>query len=315
MSESTPTPTPASPVSTVAELASAFEKKESAPQEQAQAGQENQKEDPKPSTTKAEDTKPSDDTSRPDAGTVASRTAPAPTREEILSGLTLEELRAHPALGPAIKSYADQEAAAQLRGKTNQLRQELTQEITIETARKHFDSLSKEDLAEELASVEGAPELYARVKATPPPPPPGQPVVTNTQGDSVDAAVSFFAQGIRTYQAKIAASGLSPEEQAKLDPTTHLAPVAGKSGEEIFAAWQLLVDDTIMNNRIGKATKPIVESQELEAQARADENRPGGALMENGTTTSPLPDLINTRSEVLLADAFARRERASAGRK
>lgn len=289
MSEITPTSTPSDAgVTPVAELASAFGAKSDQPQDQAQQ-QEHKDEELGTSQQSASSSERTPDSSNPST----------PSREEIMAGLTLEELRAHPTLGPQLQSYAQSEAASQLKGKTESIRKELQKEA----ASKQFAQLSKEELGELLANDDEAAAMYAELKASPPPNP-------NQPADSAAQTVSYFTSAIRTHSSKVDASDLPAETKAELAPEKNLnaADHPGKTAEQILAAWQLKIDNALTDHRVKSATKGLSESLDLDRQAREDEAKAGGggALMSNGTHAAPLPDLIKTPGTSLLADAFQR---------
>ena len=290
MSESNPNPdNTTAAVSSVAELAAAFGAKAGTPQDQTQTQDQ-----------KDESLGSSQESGSSTEGTSDSSTASSPSREEIIAGLTLDELRTHPTLGPQIQSYAQSEGAAQLKGKTESIRRELQREL----AQKQFAAMDKEELGQLLANDDEAAKLYAEIQSAPPP-----TTTTTSTGDPIASTVSFFTQAIRTTSSKLASSDLSAEDKAALDPNKHLqaADHPGKSAEEILAAWQLKVDNAITDARVKSATASLTESLNLDNQAKGDEsNSKPGASMSNGIRTTPLPDLITTPGSTLLADAFAR---------
>ncbi len=278
--------TPQPGVSAVAELASAFGAKDAAQQDPAQTQDQQGQELGTPAPGSSPERTPS------------SSTAVAPSREEIIAGLTLDELRAHPTLGGQLQSYAQSEAANQLRGKTESIRRQ----VQLEVAQREFSKLSKEDLGELLANDDEAAVMYAELRQAPPPPPTTQQVA-----DPAAEAVRFFTTGITTTKAMITGSDLSEPDKLALAPERHLmaADHPGKTAEEIYAAWQLKVTNAITDHRIKSATAGLSASVDLERQAREDESKPGGALMSAGTNTTPKPDFDSNSGRSLLASAMS----------
>lgn len=237
------------------------------------------------------------DSSRKDSGTDdSSRTIPS--KEEVLGSLTLEELRTHPTLGPQIKSFADQEAARQLRGKTNQIREEERERLITESARTHFDSLSKEELAEELAADPEAAELYGKIRAMPPP----------TSDPEAAATIQYYTRTIKSYASKITAAGLPKEIADTLAPENFLTQ--GGDSDEVLEKWTSAVDEAVMKHRIAaevsKLSREDPKSKELEKEAEEDSGKKE-ALLVNGKNTPALPDLTKTPGTTLLEDAFTRK--------
>lgn len=230
--------------------------------------------------------------------TDASRTEE--TQPDALLNLTLDELLAHPTLGKTLQSWKDTEAAKQMRGQSQRIEQQVREQVQFESARSHFASLTPEELGEELASSKDAAAMYGRIQATPEPPPP-LPVEARNQ-------ITYFSEVIHT--ANLALADLSPEVQAELDPTKHLVTPDGGDPAVVLAAWKSKVDAAVVSSRVAsalaKTSSKQQESDKLEADAAADATRPNGPLLTVGTNSFPLPDLIETRADLLLEDAFRR---------
>ena len=241
------------------------------------------------------------DPSRSDDGTTEpSRSDVGKSKEELLSSLTLDEIKSHPTLGPALKSYADQEAARQFKGKTVEIERRTEEKLNLERAKKHFESLSKEELAQELAEEPDAAELYGRIKSMPPP---------NSRPPDEVAVVQYYNRVIKDYDAKRVAANLPKEINDKLDPETFLL---GKDGDSdtILAQWTSAVDEAIIASKVAaeraKFSKVDSQSKDLDSQAKKDEEEGDSkVLMEAGRKTRPILP-IETRSDLLLQDAFER---------
>ena len=230
-----------------------------------------------------------------DGTTDPSRADVSKTKEEILASLTLDELTAHPTLGPALKSFADKEAARQLSGKTKILEQQLRAQISTEQAREYFASLTQEELAEELSKNPEAAEVYGRLKAAAPPP---------IKDPEALATVQYYTRVIRDTSQRMKGAGLSEKVLADLDPEKFLSQ--GGDSEEILASWIDAVDSAIITAKVtAEVEKRTKEKESDDLDKSGDGVDKGGAITEAGRKTSPLPD-INTRSDLLLADAFER---------
>lgn len=247
------------------------------------------------------------DGSRSTAGTTDSSRSDTDTQTDPLSTLVvaklfeepdaIQKLLSHPTYGPQLKSYADKEAARQLTGKTKEIETRVRNEVTLETARRHFDSLSKEDLAQELASDPKAAELYGVVKSSPPPP-----------SQEEQGVIGYYTQVIRNYSSKLAE--LPEADRAKFEPKAFLS--AGGDPNELLSSWTTGIDDALVAARVAAATKKSSadeeRSKELELQAQRDAESREAPRPQNGRPAPPLPavDDPKTTGMTLLADAFAR---------
>lgn len=264
-----------------AELATAFETKPVTPQvegEQQQVGQ-----------TSVE---PSSDPSRPDPETPSSRTGDTPSRTELLSSLTWDEVSGLEHLKPAIKSAADQEAARQLKGKTKEIEDRVRQETTQDYWKKHFDSMDAGDLADLIQKDPEARRLYAVVN-TPVSPLPAQ------DGSSI---VNYYTKVISATNDRV--MSLPAESQARLDPSVYLKAFPDLQPEELLAKWQGEIAAEEVKALVAKQTNDSLEKESKVLDQSVE--TPRGALITPGkTTTGVLPD-FGTRSDLLLADAFER---------
>lgn len=234
-----------------------------------------------------------------DGTTTDSRSDEEKAREAVLSSLTLEDLLGHPTLGKVVKSHADKEAAAQIRGTTKQIEDRVRSQVEDEVAIRHFKSLSKEDLADELANSEDATRLYARTVGAPPPPPP------NPEGA---ATIQYFARMIRTYSDKL--TTLPSDIKTTLDPELWLKK-PDVPGETLLDDWTSAVDKAIIAEQVKAATsstKTEEESKQLNQTAKELENTKE-PLAQNGRQGVPIPDVMKSTGDSLLADAFARTDR------
>lgn len=298
MSETTTTtPDQTSQLSPLAELGAAFQAADDQQQKSEEEGRNGQ-----PGAEPG-----NSDPSSPASSTPSSSSDAAKSREELLSSITLDEIKSHSTLGKQFKSEVDSSAARMLTGKTKEIESRIRQEVTMEQAKAHFDSLSQQDLADELAANPQAAELYGLIKATPPPAPPLDPTAA--------ASIQYFGRMIREYDTKLNNSGLSPEVIKSLDPKVHLLEGRDPNldSEAVLSKWISSVDQAIIDSKVKASGGSVDESNLIESNAARDE-RPGGALMTNGITTTPVPDFDKTSGKNLLADAFARSSRSTARR-
>lgn len=277
-------------LSPIAELGAAF---------QTAADQQQKDDEGKQNEDQGAEPKDSPDSSDPPSTPPSSSDADK-SREELLSSLTLAEIKSHSTLGKLLQSEVDTTAARMLSGQTKAIEERVRREVTLEQAKAHFDSLSEEDLGDELAQNPQARELYGLIAATPPPPPPVEPTAA--------AAIQYFTRMVREYDGKLTSSGLPPEVVASLNPQTHLVDNRDPNldGEAVLSAWIAKVDQAIIDHKVG--TGKTDESKLIEGNADRDE-KPGGALLQNGRLTSPLPDFDKTSGSALLADAVQRSAR------
>lgn len=272
--------------SSVSELASALGA--------SPTGQEDKGPQQEPEPGRVESAGPS--SSRNGDGTDPSRSDDqAPQDADTLATLTLDEIRAHPKLGPELTSWADQRAAAQLRGRTAQIRRDLEPEIRTQLQRegefarlKELDTVS---LAEELKNPDTA-RLYAEMTSAPPPP----------SQEQVQGAIDNYKTIIRHHVSRMA--GLSDQVKADLDPTKHLID-PDTDPDELINSWAKKVDEAL-------AGKPSPEAEEAarraaaEAEAAANQPKNGGVVVQNGISKEPVPDILAGTASQLLADALGR---------
>ena len=99
-------------------------------------------------------------------------------------------------------------------------------------------------------------------------------------------------------------AGLAADTLATLDPEKFLSQ--GGDSDEILEKWIKAVDSAIITAKVSaEVEKKNKERESDELNNQANEGKQAEALIESGKITSPLPSL-DTRSDLLLADAFAR---------
>lgn len=237
-----------------------------------------------------------------DGSTDSSRDEANKLREEVLAGLTLEELKAHPTLGRVLQSHTDQEVARSLQGKTKQIETQVTQRIAMEQAKTHFESLDPDELGEELAKDPEARKMYGLIQTAPPP---------TTPDPAAQGAVEYYTRTIKFWDQKISQAQLPKELVDKLNPDEYLKGEG--DADAILARWTADVDRTItefvVTKELAKANDGKSESDSLDAKARLDAANKGGPLIGGGKNSTPLPELGSTSGRNLLEDAFTRTSR------
>lgn len=226
-----------------------------------------------------------------------------------LDGLTFDQIRADPVLGKELQSQIDKTVAAQLRGKTAQVRTELLpqlrQQVEDEILTKYFGDMDDESKAQVLAADPKLAATYGRLQLQ-------QQSAPSTQDDlERQATVHGLARHIHSVHARLINSDLPDSVKASLDPNVFLAD---KSGEQAVEDWTAAIDQAVVTDMLTKSQKDLMSTEfeafKEERLAQEDSSRPN-ALLQPGTRVSPLPDLMTTDSSMLLEQAFA----SNSGRK
>jgi broad specificity phosphatase PhoE len=206
----------------------------------------------------------------------------------------------HPELGPVLNRWADKGAAAQVREAVERVRGETRvqteQELQEQAEAEHFQSLSKEELAEELATNEKAAAAYARFKER------QQRGAGGASPEEVGLRIKVEAASgiIRTFLGLIEESGLPDEKKAELDPTNFTI-----LGEDALPEWGKAIYTALIELAVQKKYDEEWESEKTSRLADLEEKRPD---LSGGKTPGPALNLIETPSEVLLEKALAEKE-------
>lgn len=231
-------------------------------------------------------------TSSESSGTTPSSSDTLPlSKESILSTLTMEDIKSHPELGKLFQSEADKVAAVKLQGSEARLRNQ----INLEVAAQHFASLQPEQLAEELINPEAA-KMYSHVVAA----------QSAAPDPKVQAQVEYYTRELRGIEARLNSAGLDAKTVADLNPHLHL--LSAGDPDQLMDAYRSKVEDAIIESKVAKRTGAISktdsQAKELDSQA-GNLSSSVDPLLTNGSIAPPRKDFMSTRSDVLLADAFA----------
>ena len=222
-----------------------------------------------------------------------------------LGELKLEDLLKHPKLSTELKSWADKEAANQLRGKTDSIRSQLKPEVRAEverqvadeTLRKYFAGLNEEALGEVLASNKELAGEYGRLAQ--------EERQQQSQPDMMAAMVHGYAIQMAQWDRLLQASGLEDAKKAELAPENYV-----DKGEAGLVEWGQAIQEAIIAHEVEKSLNSVLEERWQaylqEQQAEQDANRVGRPVMAKGTRTGPLPDLMENTSSDLLTEALSR---------
>lgn len=269
------------PLNLDAELSAAFVDKSS--QQQQETGTEQQ------TTGEVE----SPESSSSELGTTPSSSDTRPlTKEALLASLTIEDIKSHAELGRIFQSEADKVAAGKLQGTEARLRNQ----INLEVATRHFASLSPAELADEISTNPEAAKMYSHVVAS-------QPTAPDPQ---VQARINQWSREIRTTETRLNNSGLDEKLVAELNPNIYLVQ-PGRDPDQLLEEWKSKVEDAVIDAKVAKKTGTVTKTNEkaneLNSQAASLGNDPD-PMVSNGTRSAPAKDFMNTRSDVLLSDAF-----------
>lgn len=255
--------------------------------------------------------------SNPDAGKGAAPAAPATPNpppaqgqaspevddpNDPLAGLTAEQILAHPKLGPAFQSWSDKAARKQIDSELAKVREatrtETQQEIQAADFDKFVKSLTKTELAQELAADEdGFVAKYTAWK---------QSQDNADQGD-VDRAAQVYALTtiVQSTLELIAGAGLSDEKTAELE--AYRLDLIKDHDPQAAIKWQAKAQDLVAERKAEKLIEGDAEERvtALANQQLAERNagRPG-ALASPGRRAAPMPELLKTNTRSLIEDAF-----------
>ncbi len=279
------------PISTVSDLRSAFGASAEPPkQEETSTSQEQGKvEEPKTPT------------SREEPGTSSSRTGEPKSKEELLSELSLEDIKSHPTLGRAWQSSVDSGVAASVRGKSQEIEQKVRDEYSLRAAEARFSEMDEAELGAVLKADPEARRLWTMLQSRPTP--AAQAAELERQ-----AGINYLTKTIQFYDKKINSTGLPQEARDKLDPKNYLSRPG--TADEILEAWANDVDKAVnefqIAKELAKSNKTEEESSTLSAQAQADKGK-RSPVLTNGTKTAPPLDIMQGTGRQALSEAFARK--------
>ncbi len=241
------------------------------------------------------------DSSRPVVTPDDSRTDPS--REELLNSLTLDEIEKIPALRSRLQSRVDSQVAGQLRNKEKELRDKISTEVALSTWKSRFEALDSDELGDLLKGSPEARVAFSQIQTAPPPPTPQEEVAAST--------FEWYRSVIRTVMDRAKDAKLDedflkahePQTYFEAHKDTQLAP------NDLLLQWQTAIDNKIVETKVAAAGRPTVDDQSKKLDQRADSlNTRGGAdLSGTGFRAAPTEDFMTVRSDLGLANAFARR--------
>ncbi len=215
---------------------------------------------------------------------------------------TLKILLEHPDLGPLLNKWADDAGNAQVATALERARP-ITEADTrkadaVRAEDEHFSSMTKEQVAEEIAGDEEAATAYARYQERKQS--VGQP---NAKAITEASQVYSYAVRVSTVKDLIDGSELTDEtkESLKSDHFTHL-------GVEGIAEWERAVWKALVTHEASAiAAKEIADKKETlneEVMAEVDGERPA---VVSGRADGPGPDFMKTDSTTLLENALSQK--------
>lgn len=220
-----------------------------------------------------------------------------------LYGKTIEEILAHPKLGPAFQSWSDKAARKQIDSELATVRAtaqtQTRQQVDEENFDRYVKSLNKRELAEELAADEdGFVERYSRWKES---------QSSADQGDlDVKAQVYALTTIVQSTLDAIAGADLTAEATAELE--TYRKGLIEAHDPQAATKWQTAAIKAIAKREGEKQIEGDADERAtaLAHQQLADRNasRPGG-LASPGRRAAPVPDLMGTKTRSLIEDAFS----------
>lgn len=256
--------------------------------------------------------------SNPDAGKGAAPAAPATPNpppaqgqaspevddpNDPFYGKTIEEILAHPKLGPAVQSWSDKAARKQIDSELRQVREATRTETQQEIQAADFDrfvkSLNRTELAQELAADEdGFVEKYTAWKQS----------QDNADQGEVAAAAQVYALTtiVQSTLELIAGADLSDEKKTELEE--YRLKLLEDHDPQAAVKWQAKANDLVADRKAEKLIEGDAEERvtALANQQLAERNagRPG-ALASPGRRASPIPELLKTNTRNLIEDAFS----------
>ncbi len=214
----------------------------------------------------------------------------------------LKTLLEHPDLGPILNRWLDKASGGRVATALAEAKP-ITEADTrkadaVRAEDEHFSSMTKEQVAEEIAGDDKAATAYARYqerKQT-----AGQP---NAEAITEASQIYSYASRVAVVQGLLKDSDLSPEvlETLKSDNFTHLKA-------EGIVVWEKAVWKALVTHEASAiAAKEIADKKETineELMAEVDGERPA---IVTGRTDGPGLDLLKTDSTVLLEHALSKK--------
>lgn len=222
-----------------------------------------------------------------------------------LESFTLQDLLKHPKLSGELKSWADTEAARQLKGKTDEIRRsirpevraEIESQVADETLRKYFANMDEDELGRTLAENKDLAAEYGRLQQ--------EERQKQSQPDMMAAMVHGYAIQIATWDRMRNESELPDAVKAELDPDRFDLASKGEAG---LVEWGQAIQQALIVNEVEKRVNSITDDKWeaflQERQAKEDEGRVGRPVMSKGTRQAPVPDLMENSSYDLLEHAL-----------
>ena len=214
----------------------------------------------------------------------------------------LKTLLEHPDLGPLLNRWLDKASSGRVAtalARAKPITEADTRKAdAVRVEDERFSSMTKEQVAEEIAGDEEAATAYARYqerKQT-----AGQP---NAEAITEASQIYSYAARVAVVQGLLKDSDLSPEilETLKSDHFTHL-------GAEGIVEWEKTVWKALLTHEASAiATKEIADKTETlneEVMAEVDGERPA---VITGRRDGPSPDFMKTDSTELLESALSKK--------
>ena len=163
-----------------------------------------------------------------------------PITPDSLSEFDLSKLLSHPTIGPQLQSWADRSARTQIDATLASERSRIASDAHLDALETHFDALTQDELAEELARDPKAVDAYAAVKQHK----ENRGKVGLESQITSAAQVYAYATEIQVYNGLLEGSGLATEELAKLkaENFTHLGPTG-------ITVWGKAVQTALVEHR------------------------------------------------------------------
>ena len=224
-------------------------------------------------------------------------------QEDPFKDVTLKVLLEHPVLGPKLQSWSDGGVAAQVTAALERerpaLKADAQKTATERSEDEHFSSMTREQIAEEIAESDEAATAYARFQQR-----------RQASGELDPEGVARASQ-IYSYATKVASvsslledSGLTAEAKAGLKPEnfTHL-------GAQGIVEWEKAVFTAVVAHEVQQGAQKLLddkwETYKQEQLAELDGERPA---ITSGRRTGPAADLLTTSSGTILEAGLAKAE-------
>src|SRR3972149_4957674 len=221
-----------------------------------------------------------------------------------LKDLNIQQLLAHPALGPMLQSWADRAGAAQVAAVLERERPAIAQTERERADHalwdEHFSSMTQEEIGEEISADSKAASAYAQYQER-------KQSGGGLSPEAVARASEVYSNAaqVAVYSHMLENSGLDDVVKAELKPEnfTHM-------GVDGLVSWGQASGQAIIDSRVeARAQELLAEKWETHKQEQLAELEQDRPPLTSGRRTGATPDLLGTPSNELLESALSKSEK------